>query len=173
MGEVQRDVQSQRAHPTGAQAPATADPGRLAAVYERYADVAYGLALCVLGDEALASGVVAEALLASGRNGAGPRGRRLLADVHRRAVELARRRSRGARTRPGGGLGPTCEALRRLPADEREPIELAYYQGLTQREIAEVLELSLEAVRARTLAGLTRLRGQLGDLAAPAGAQAS
>ena len=172
MGEVQRDVQSQRAHPIGAQAPATADARRLAAVYQRYADVAYGLALCVLGDEALASGVVAEALLASGRD-AGPRGRDLLADVHRRAVELARRGRTGARPRPGAGLGPTCEALRRLPADEREPIELAYYQGLTQREIAEALELPLEAVRARTLAGLTQLRGQLGDLPAPAGAQAS
>lgn len=48
-------------------------------------------------------------------------------------------------------------ALRRLPEHERVVIELAYFGGLTQTEIARELELPLGTVKARAARGTRRL----------------
>jgi RNA polymerase sigma factor (sigma-70 family) len=48
-------------------------------------------------------------------------------------------------------------ALRRLPDHEREVLALAYFEQLTQREIAERLEVPLGTVKARAARGTTRL----------------
>jgi len=59
-------------------------------------------------------------------------------------------------------------ALGRLPGIEREAIVLAYFEGLTQQEIAARLEWPLGTVKTRTRRALLRLRDLLGSLADPA-----
>jgi RNA polymerase sigma factor (sigma-70 family) len=169
---------------------ASSDERALAELYDRYGRIAYGLALRILRDEALAEDAVQEAFLAVWRQAARFRQERgqarswLLTLVHRRAVDLVRREER-RRAEPSASptpLAPTSEeeaslrarrrlvqeALRRLPQEQRELIELAYYGGLTQAELAERLRLPLGTVKSRMFAGLKRLHELLG----PAGLEA-
>jgi RNA polymerase sigma factor (sigma-70 family) len=160
---------------------ARSDDRALAELYDRFGGIAFGLALRILRDEALAQDAVQEAFLAVWRSAAGflPERARpstwILTLVHRRAVDLVRREQR-RRTEPlEPELHPASEgsddeaavrfhrrvvqeALGRLPADQREAIELAYYGGLTQSEVAERLGQPLGTIKSRTFAGLTRLR---------------
>lgn len=168
------------------EAVAGADEDALGELYDRFGKVAYGLAYRVLKDASLAEDAVQEAFLQIWR-GAGSyspdRGKAstwLLTYVHRRAVDFVRR-EQARRTEPivgePKGSDPGADeaaatrsrreivqaALRRLPAEQREPIELAYYAGLTQTELAERLGQPLGTIKSRMFSGLQRLRVLLAE----------
>ena len=54
-------------------------------------------------------------------------------------------------------------AIEELPEHEREVLELAYWSGLSQSEIAEFLDIPLGTVKTRTRCGLRRLSEALGE----------
>jgi RNA polymerase sigma factor (sigma-70 family) len=163
------------------EAVATGDEEALGALYDRFGRVAYSAALSILRDRALAEDAVQEAFLALWRSADSYQQERakpatwILTLVHRRAVDLVRRedRRRGepldAAPEPTAGSVPeeanlrerrmaVQAALRKLPADQRQALELAYYGGYTQSELAERLGVPLGTVKSRMFAGLTRLR---------------
>jgi RNA polymerase sigma factor (sigma-70 family) len=171
----------------------SSDDQALAELYDRYGRVAYGVALRILRDEALAQDAVQEAFLGIWRSA-----NRFLADrakastwiltlVHRRSVDLVRRedRRRGEPLeRAPEPVAPSTaedevalgfqrrvvqDALSRLSPEQREALELGYYGGLTQRELAERLDQPLGTIKTRMFTGLSRLR----DLLAQAGLEES
>jgi len=172
---------------------ARGDESALAELYDRVGRVAYGLALRVLRDERLAEDAVQEGFLAVWRTAAAFRAERakastwILTLVHRRAVDLVRREERRRSeplpeelpVRPGlEAEQPTEEAawlsyerervqaaLAQLPDTQREAIELAYYDGYTQSELAERLGVPLGTIKSRMFAGLARLRELLDESA--------
>jgi RNA polymerase sigma factor (sigma-70 family) len=165
---------------------ARGEEGALAELYDRLGGIAYSLALRVLRDRALAEDAVQEAFLAVWRSAGRfvPERARarswVLTLVHRRAVDLVRREAT-RRTeplddtdRPGGEAAdqPTWlryerervqKALRTLPDQQRELIELAYYGGFTQSQLADRVGVPLGTVKSRMFTGLTRLGELLRD----------
>ena len=168
---------------------ARGDEGALAELYDRVGRVAYGLAFSVLRDDRLAEDAVQEAFLGVWRTAAGFRAERakastwILTLVHRRAVDLVRREERrraeplddetrdAATERVGRGCSlarlrarARAEgAARSCPDAQREAIELAYYGGYSQSELAERLGMPLGTIKSRMFAGLARLRELLDD----------
>jgi RNA polymerase sigma-70 factor (ECF subfamily) len=168
---------------------ADGDEGALAELYDRFGRAAYGLALRIVRDATQAEDVVQEAFMDLWRSAArfDPSRSRpasyLLTFVHRRAVDLIRREQ--ARPQRGGdvddlSVASTAEdppsvvvaseqgttvrrALAALPVLQREVLELAYFNGLSQSEIAERLGEPLGTVKSRTHVALSRLRELLGE----------
>jgi RNA polymerase sigma-70 factor (ECF subfamily) len=172
---------------------ASSDDEALGELYDRFGGVAYGLALRILRDEALAQDAVQEAFLTVWRTAdrfLAERARAatwVLTIVHRRAVDLVRREERRRGEPLEAAAEPPAaervdeeatlryqrrvvqEALRRLPPEQRQALELGYYGGLTQAELAERLGQPLGTVKSRMFSGLARLR----DLLAQAGLEES
>jgi RNA polymerase sigma-70 factor, ECF subfamily len=154
------------------------DANAFEALYHRFARPVFGLALRRLGDRMRAEDAVQETFAAVWRSartykpdrGAGAP---WLYAVARNAI-VDRSRSR---TEPPGEvpdiasteLGPderaeasyvswrVHRALESLSPNERDVIELAYYGGLSQSEVADFLGIPLGTVKTRTRAGLGRL----------------
>lgn len=149
----------------------TGDEAALERLYGRYAGLIFTMALRILSDHELAREVLQDTLLRAwdGRETYDPqRGRVawwLMGIARNRAIDVLRSRSHQARLRERdpsrddpAAMEPTSDsaetvvlrravvdALRALPIGQRRAIELAYYAGLTQMEIARELEQPLSA----------------------------
>jgi RNA polymerase sigma factor (sigma-70 family) len=165
---------------------AHSDQAALNELYRRFGRPAYRLAARIIRDDVLAEEAVQDAFLDVWRLAEQYECERakpstwILTFVHRRAVDLVRRECR-QRTEPlEVAEAPPCngaddeavvrarradvqDALRRLPDDQRRILELAYYGGLTQSELAERLHQPLGTVKSRTFSGLARLRQLLAE----------
>jgi len=147
-------------------------------LYERYARSVYGLALRRLGDRGAAEDALQETFASIWRSAASYRAERgaggpWVYAVARNAV-VDRLRGRGepvaeAPETASSEAGPETvaergwlawrvhRALVELPPPEREVLELAYWSGLSQSQVAEYLNVPLGTVKTRTRSGLGRL----------------
>ncbi len=156
-------------------------------LYDRYKTMAYSIAYRITNDATLAEDVVQEAFLGAWRNaaryveGRGSVKTWLLAIVHHRAIDAVRRR-RPTSELPDVELPPPDAlrlpdvwaevaagldaatvhgALATLSDVQREAIELAYFNGLTQQEIADQTATPLGTVKSRVRLGLLAMRRYL------------
>lgn len=156
-------------------------------LYDRYRTMAYSIAYRITNDAALAEDVLQEAFLGAWRNaaryaeGRGSVKTWLLAIVHHRAIDAVRRRRPTVDLPEREDAPPTqltvpdvwaevsanldADAVRgalgSLPDAQREAIELGYFGGLTQQEIAERTGTPLGTVKSRMRLGLLSLRRAL------------
>jgi len=169
---------------------AAGEIGGLETLYDRYHGMAYALALRITTETGLAEDVVQDSFLGVWRNAGryaeakGSVRGWLLAIVRHRAIDAMRRQRAGvalgddvedampaALTLPdiwpevAGRLDAekVRQAMTVLPPAQREVIELAYFDGLTQREIADRTHAPLGTVKSRMRLGLVGLREQLVD----------
>lgn len=159
-------------------------------LFRRYGPSAAALAARVVRQPFMAEEIVQEAFLAlwrapdSYREDRGTFRAWLMSTVHHRAVDMVRREE--AHRRRGQSQGVEAEeaqpdiaqqvvddadlaesrvrvreALKGIPDEQRQVLELMYFDGKTQTAIAEELALPLGTVKSRTLLGMRRLRAAL------------
>lgn len=167
------------------------DEAALRELFERYGAHALALAGRVTQDASLAEDVVQEAFLSlwerpeqySSARGS-VRGY-LFAIVHHRAVDRVRREQhQRRRVLHEAGLADTVErgvaeqvvedaelsrrrnavraALTGIPVEQRQVIEMMYFDGKTQRAVADELGIPLGTVKSRTLLAMRKLQSALG-----------
>jgi RNA polymerase sigma-70 factor, ECF subfamily len=165
------------------------EPEALAELYDRYGAIVYRLILRIVRDQGIAEDLVQETFLRawnraggfdSGRGAVGPW---LLAVARNRAIDYLRYQRR--RTEASFDLNETehpqlfadmrndplqfdlarhvRRALERLNSQQREAIELAYFEGLSQTEIARKMDQPLGTVKTWMRRALQQMREALGD----------
>jgi RNA polymerase sigma-70 factor (ECF subfamily) len=153
-------------------------------LYDRYKTMAYSIAYRITNDATLAEDVVQDAFMGAWRNaaryveGRGSVKTWLLSIVHHRAIDAIRRRKPTTELPEHEAVPPpqfhvpdvwaevsasldadtVREALTVLSDVQREAIELAYFGGLTQQEIALRTETPLGTVKSRMRLGLLAMR---------------
>ena len=166
---------------------ASGDRSAFTELYRRYSPSAFGLAVRILGEPAMAEEVLQEVFLSVWRRAVAYDPARgsvrswLFAQIHHRAVDVVRREEAERRrsyinTEPDhdSGVDDVIEegwlsarreqvgrALQGLTAEQREVIDLAYFKGLTQTQVAKHTGVPLGTVKSRTLAAMRRLRDTL------------
>ena len=165
------------------------DPDAAEALYERLSRQAFGLAYRILGDAPAAEDAVQEAFLTVWRQAdrvdpaRGKLSSFVLTVVHHKAIDALRVR-RGITTRQVSldpavleKQGPDVTervfqtmdrdrvrtAITTLPEDQRQCVQMAYYEGLTHVEISDRVGIPLGTVKSRLRLALDKLRTTLGD----------
>jgi RNA polymerase sigma-70 factor (ECF subfamily) len=167
------------------------DVGALEAILDRYENLVYSTARRIVGDDHLAEDISQEVFWRLWRHSekyVEEKGRVttwLLSITHNRAVDELRRRRRRLRhetaspeqqerelrasdsSNPAASAelaerqGTARAALSRLSPQQRQAIELAYFRGLTQREVADRLGQPLGTIKSRIRQGMLTLREML------------
>jgi RNA polymerase sigma-70 factor, ECF subfamily len=158
----------------------------LSELYDRYSRTVYGVGIKILGDRSSAEEMVQEVFLKVWRSSGtfDPSRASFSTWLYRvtRSVALDLYRKRTSRIRPvpnadsqiaaarDSSAGPEeivddswlswrmSNALEELGATQREVVELAYFQGLSQREISQRTGMPLGTVKSRTASAMKRLR---------------
>jgi RNA polymerase sigma-70 factor (ECF subfamily) len=163
------------------------DETALAELYDRYAPFVYGLALRTLLDRPAAEDVTQEVFVFLWEHperidpGRGTLRGFLATLTHRRAVDAVRReearRRRETRVARGEGDMPDVDAavirsettgrvrtaLEVLPEAQRRALELAYLDGYTYRQVAQVLGIPEGTAKSRLRLALSRIAENLGS----------
>lgn len=168
------------------------DPEAFAVFYDRHGGVAYSLAYRIVGEPGAAEDVAQEAFISVWRSGArfdrarGSVRSWMLSIVRNRAIDSLRAGA-GSKApkltfdddavleqRPAEELteeeamrhetaSEVRGALGQLPGDQSKVIELAYYGGFSQSEIAEMLGVPLGTVKGRMRLGMEKIRGEIAE----------
>ena len=162
---------------------ASGDERALSGLYDRYAGLVYGTGIRYLGDWGAAEELVQDVFTSVWKNAGGfdPARANFATWLYRisrnRATDLIRRRNARVRTvgnepllepgeaDPSGALSrnfDVASALSRLSPVHRELLVLAYFRGLSQRDISERTNTPLGTVKSRTTAALRALRETMG-----------
>jgi RNA polymerase sigma-70 factor (ECF subfamily) len=166
------------------------EPRALEVIFDRHGDRAYSLAYRMCGQRAMAEDIVQEAFLSLWRSGTRYDAARgsvrswVLTAVRNRAIDAFRRESvtasrdvadEEATARLAADERTESEverredarriraALRELPDEQRQVIELAYFGGFSHSEIAGMLDLPPGTVKGRMRLGLAKMRLALGE----------
>jgi RNA polymerase sigma-70 factor (ECF subfamily) len=167
---------------------ASGDEEAFRALFRRYAPTALALARRIVRQQNLAEEVMQEVFLSLWREGDRFDARRgtarawVMGMVHKRAVDAVRREESQRRRADEASVPEAVDdpadevaedldrpherravraALDTLPPDQRQVIELMYFDGLSQTRIAERLSLPLGTVKSRARLAMRRLRGVL------------
>jgi RNA polymerase sigma-70 factor (ECF subfamily) len=166
------------------------DASAFEVIYERHSPAAFSLAYRMMGTRSGAEDVTQDAFLSMWRSGArydrarGSVRTWVLGIVHHRAIDALRRATVHDKRRAGDeGIeerfearertdveaarreesGTVRTALRSLPSDQSQVIELAYFGGFTHTEIADMLDAPVGTVKGRMRLGLKKMKAQLGE----------
>jgi RNA polymerase sigma-70 factor, ECF subfamily len=167
------------------------DAGAFEVFYDRHGGVAYSLAYRIVGERTAAEDVTQEAFISIWRSGArfdptrGSVRSWMLSVVRNRAIDALRSKAGKAPKltlddesildqRPAEELteeeairhetaGEVRGAIGRLPGEQSRVIELAYFGGFSQSEIARMLGVPLGTVKGRMRLGLEKIRGELAE----------
>ena len=161
---------------------ADGDRAAFDSLYRRYVRSVFGLALRRLGDRGRAEDAVQETFAAVWRSASsykperGPAAPWLYAVARNAITDRLRARTEQPAElpeTPSAEAGPleraessyiawrVHRAMEELPEHEREVLELAYWSGFSQSEVANYLNIPLGTVKTRTRSALARLAGLL------------
>lgn len=168
--------------------PLALGPPMLAAAYVAHREAAYRVAYRILGDGPAADDAVQDAFLKLWTGGAqfdpsrGSMQGLILTIARHTSIDVIRKRARRQRTENTYCTDATYEtegperateradearhvraALRALPGEQRRAIEMAYFSGLTRREIAASGSVPVGTVKSRMRLGMKKLASTLAD----------
>jgi len=174
---------------------ARGDRDAVRVLYHRYAGLVFGLATRVLGDSALAEDVAQDVFVNVWKKAGTYRADRatvstwLMRIARNRAIDVVRRVRPSERRATSAwddlesasdpAPGPSDDAARdqcreevraavtALPPDQRRALSLAFFKGLTHREISSLLGEPLGTVKTRIRDAMRKLRGEISEECAP------